>query len=197
MNDDLVIMLTEDQENIISELFSVAWKHGMADSFDFWNCDTVEVNIKNGDPVLKMKNIGSVPGIEKFLFCVSVESIRLLLALIDCFTDELEPDYYFDQEECIVRDSSCNRSDRSIQKHLNEFLCKEKLSELKEKHEIFDQYHNEAKMVKIRFEIGEESCSPPTKPWNGLTEEEFERREREIADERMSRDNPEGPTFFY
>lgn len=51
-----------------------------------------------------------------------------------------------------------------------------------------------SKPIKVTFEIGTElDCSihrPPMRP----VDEDYERR---IADERMSRDNPEGEDWFY
>lgn len=113
----MIVLLTYEQFNLIIKLIMFHQKN--KDDYDLWY---VVHNGTIGELVSQWK--------DKLIVLFTKSEVSLLLAMIDCADDEMEPDFIYDEESDLIVNTS-TRSCCSLQHHLNEYLTTEKLTELK------------------------------------------------------------------
>lgn len=113
----MIVLITYEQLNLIIKLIMLHQKH--KEDYDHWY---VVHNGTIGELVSQWK--------DKLIVLFTEDEVSLLLAMIDCADDEMEPDFVYNEEFDLVMNTA-TRSYYSLQAHLNKYLTLEKLTDLK------------------------------------------------------------------
>ena len=62
---------------------------------------------------------------KKFMVALTEEQARIIISLIDCFTDETEQDYFLNEDGRVC--GMADRSESDIQSHLDKYLDHDRL----------------------------------------------------------------------